>query len=744
MSELSSLVADVCPQMIAITETWLTPDVRDTEVNLPGHCIYRSDRSDGRLGGGVALYLPEVLTVTTLDSEPWSLLTDSLWCTFRTDKNTNTLAGVIYRPPNAPNKSNDTLLSILLGLNTNRFTNIILTGDFNLPQLDFAQLKVNAHEDSFPYRFLQAIIEAGLTEHVQTETRFSLTARASRLDLIFTNEPLMVNNVSCGAPLGLSDHCTIQFEYVSNTSWKEKERPPRHAYHRADFEAINEGLRAYAWDTCVHATIDDHWSSLKRVLLGLIDKHVPLAKIGPRKLRCWLRRATQKLIAQKRRAWALFLSDETGGNRSEYNVLRNKCNSAVRSDHAIHQEQLARRVKKNPKSFYSYISSISKAKPGIPSISTDSGLTNSDKEAADALAEYFLSIFGPVSPVSTPPSIVAQSSVPLMTDITFSEADVERILLRLNPNKSSGPDTFPPRLFKECANALAGPLHSLFSHSLRVDGEKLQRDLHKVDDWIIINKLPLNNSKCVVLHVNQSSPRTYYLNGVQLASTNQQRDLGTLVDNHLKLSTNTQFLVRKANGVSHLLRRNLGRVLPEYFAPIFCSLVRPLLEVNIQACAPNLQKDETAMENVQRRATKRVAGLRNISYPDRLKTLGMFSLEHRRLRGDMILTHKIMHTLNHPCRSLLTPSSNTNLRGHPLKLQHQRSKKNIRHYSFGARVPRYWNRLPASVVQAKTTSDFKYRFDKLHKHVSFQIGTKPYDPLSKGPPKNGIWTVSCP
>ena len=113
-----------------------------------------------------------------------------------------------------------------------------------------------------------------------------------------------------------------------------------------------------------------------------------------------------------------------------------------------------------------------------------------------------------------------------------------------------------------------------------------------------------------------------------------------------------------------------------------------------------------------------VYGYQKVSYKERLRRLGLTTLQQRRLRGDLIETYKIITAFFtgkenvDPTFFCTLHSGNYNTRGHPYKLEIKRSRLELRRNFYSQRVVHHWNSLPEHVVMADTVNTFKNRLGK--------------------------------
>ena len=355
-----------------------------------------------------------------------------------------------------------------------QFKYIVISGDFNLPNIlwDTTPNASGANELNF--------VDI-LDDHYLTQVN-NIPTRANKiLDLVITTVPELVSVSEVFRPDTteiLTDHSTVLHEFSDHIKSRPKVERYVYNYNASDFGALQRALNAVNLKSLIeHAQdINIAWQQWKDAFLTAVSHYIPIKKIKGRNPAPWFNRSILNTIRKKDLVWQrLKASPNNLRLQQRFRTLQSSVKYMLRKSREKFFNNLETDIKQHPKRFWKVLKRNSKARnfPDIISsenkVNTTDGNTPQRTEAdnphdiANMFNKYFASVF---SINKKNKESVIESDKPIMTDLSFSEAEVSCVLKSLDSNKATGPDGISARLLKETADVITPSLCKLFNRSV--------------------------------------------------------------------------------------------------------------------------------------------------------------------------------------------------------------------------------------------------------------------------------------
>ena len=417
-------------------------------------------------GRGVAIYVKNHLQAHSLTG--FGSYADQLWVKIMLRSNDYLMLGALYRSPSLSlGESVPDVISVMKEAAAVNPPYLIICGDFNIKDIDWTDERSLPGAPPEAGMFIQGVNDCLLFQHILQPTRFRHGQRANILDLVFSNEENMVQDVRHLPGLGNSDHVTIHFSVVCQNPKTGANDPEFYEdWVNADFEEISARLLQYRLDEKIaDQNVEEAWTLITNAIKEVTQTVVKI-KRRRKKLRPYMNNGSLALRRKKERMWNKYCQTRQTADYRNFARVRNQLRSLTRKLRYDMECKVADSIKSNQKAFWSYVNKSVKVKPAVESLKLEDGsVAFTDKEKSNALSSFFQSVYTKENlddiPVMRPVQVATR-----LEDIRVTAAEVERRLKALKPGKAPGIDEMKPLLLKKCAAVLAEPLRILFQRSL--------------------------------------------------------------------------------------------------------------------------------------------------------------------------------------------------------------------------------------------------------------------------------------
>lgn len=244
------------------------------------------------------------------------------------------------------------------------------------------------------------------------------------------------------------------------------------------------------------------------------------------------------------------------------------------------------------------------------------------------------------------------------------------------------------------------------------DKEEFQEGLNSLAKWSKEWGMEFNKEKCKIMHCGRKNEKySYMIENVELKLVEYERDVGVTVASSMKPSQQCSEVINKARVVLGQISRCFHYRDKKVFLRLYKQYVRPHLEFASPVWSPWCKTDIEAIEQIQKKAIGMISGLNSRDYLERLKEIGLWTLEKRREMFDLIQVHKIIHGVGNVKTSIEIfgeiQTTTTRTRSCALNLKKLNARLDIRKNFFTHRVVDKWNQVPENIKTISSPAKFK-------------------------------------
>lgn len=465
-------------------------EVQPAELTIDGYDCFSNCFSE-YVHRGVAVYVKKSLNAQKVClTHDQAKARECVWVEVKLKDGDVLLIGGIYRPPSNTVEQNKHLYKTILSITEGK-SHVLLGGDFNHPEINWKEETSPNSENNPATIFMDSFVRNSfLFQHVSKPTHYRPQQNPTLIDLIFSSEKDMVQNLRHEAPLGKSHHHCLHFDFVCYAEmYAEKGRI--YNFKKANFhEMRNHITNSDLMSKIDGLEVQETWNCIEGCIIEAIDKSVPKFKPQPkaktdnkRERPEWWNKYVGNKVKLKKELYQKWLVTQNPKDWDAYARIRNKCKNECRKSDRNYQKSIAKKAKDNPKIFYAYTNRKMKVKEGIGDLIDDEGeKVTSNEGKAKLLNNFFCSVFT-TERMEDIPSCENKNPNITLEDIVFTKEIVYKKLKEINPAKSCGPDNITAVVLKELAQVLTDPITELFNKSMS------KGELPKV--WKEANVVPL-------------------------------------------------------------------------------------------------------------------------------------------------------------------------------------------------------------------------------------------------------------